>query len=217
MTHISLTCILDYESGSNGTFTDVLSGTLQRLYKSTTPARYISVSSACANTSSLPLCFYQNENFVWPRFYNSNACKEGGKGYNASVYNWISFLRNVSSNLGTTYPRFYIGALGFNNNNAGGGWVAPDNFSSLVTATRQRVGDTLFGGVSFWQGTDGQLSMTAHGSRDILTVAKDTLGRPAAATGTNGTLANGSASSLCKRGSPVHWMGQTVGYLRGSS
>jgi chitinase len=121
----------------------------------------------------MPYDFYKNANFIWPRFYNANACKAGGKGYNKSVKAWSDFLINVPSAVGPNYPRFYIGALGFENYNNGGGFVAPDYFGDLVEYTKNNVGKPRFGGVSIWEGTDALESKTVDGV-DILNVTKDT-------------------------------------------
>ncbi|CAD0110567.1 unnamed protein product, partial [Aureobasidium uvarum] len=151
--------------------------TLQSLFKTATPDRYISASPLCVNNTVMPYDFYKNANFIWPRFYNANACKAGGKGYNNSVTAWSKFLVGVDSNIGPRYPRFYIGALGFENYNNGGGFVAPDYFGDLVEYTKDRVGKERFGGVSVWEGTDALLSQTTDGV-NILNVTKEALLEP---------------------------------------
>ncbi|KAH0288316.1 glycoside hydrolase, partial [Aureobasidium melanogenum] len=167
----------DYENYADTTYVDVLAGTLQSLFKTSTPDRYISASPLCANNTVLPWGFYQNANFIWPRFYNANACKAGGKGYNNSVTAWSDFLEGVNSNIGPNYPRFYIGALGFQNYNNGGGYVDPNVFGDLVEYTKDRVGKERFGGVSIWEGTDALNTLTTNGS-NILNVTKEALLEP---------------------------------------
>ena len=125
----------------------------------------------------MPYDFYKNANFIWPRFYNANACKAGGKGYNKSVKAWSDFLVGVDSAVGPNYPRFYIGALGFENYNNGGGFVAPDVFGDLVEYTKNNVGKPRFGGVSIWEGTDALQTKTVDGI-DILNVTKEALLEP---------------------------------------
>ena len=156
----------------------MLSANLQSLYSTASPARFISASPLCANNTIMPYDFYKYANFIWPRFYNANACKAGGKGFNNSVTTWSNFLIDVDSAIGTNYPRFYIGALGFENYNNGGGFVTPDVFGDLVEYTKNRVGKATFGGVSIWEGTDALQSKTADGSQDILNVAKEALLEP---------------------------------------
>lgn len=156
----------------------MLSANLQSLYSTASPARFISASPLCANNTIMPYDFYKYANFIWPRFYNANACKAGGKGFNNSVTTWSNFLIDVDSAIGTSYPRFYIGALGFENYNNGGGFVTPDVFGDLVEYTKNRVGKATFGGVSIWEGTDALQSKTADGSQDILNVAKEALLEP---------------------------------------
>lgn len=167
----------DYENYADTTYVDVLAGSLQSLFKTSTPDRFISASPLCANNTVLPWGFYQNANFIWPRFYNANACKAGGKGYNNSVTTWSSFLESVPSNIGPHYPRFYIGALGFNNYNSGGGYVDPNVFGDLVEYTKDRVGKERFGGVSIWEGTDALQTLTTDGA-NILNVTKEALLEP---------------------------------------
>ncbi|KAI5245294.1 glycoside hydrolase [Aureobasidium subglaciale] len=167
----------DLEGGADTSYTDVLSASLQNLFTTASPARYISASPLCANNTVMPYDFYKNANFIWPRFYNANACKAGGKGYNKSVTAWSNFLTDISSNVGVNLPRFYIGALSFENYNSGGGYMAPDAFGDLVEYTKDRVGKARFGGVTFWQGTDAFGSKSADG-RDILNVTKEALLEP---------------------------------------
>ncbi|KAI4719364.1 glycoside hydrolase [Aureobasidium sp. EXF-10727] len=167
----------DYENYADTTYVDVLSATLQSLFKTASPDRYISASPLCVNNTVMPYDFYKNANFIWPRFYNANACKAGGKGYNNSVTAWSNFLVGVESNIGPHYPRFYIGALGFENYNNGGGFVAPDDFGDLVEYTKDRVGKERFGGVSVWEGTDALQSQNADGV-NILNITKEALLEP---------------------------------------
>ncbi|KEQ70757.1 glycoside hydrolase, partial [Aureobasidium namibiae CBS 147.97] len=164
----------DYENYADTTHVDVLAATLQSLFKTAIPERYISACPLCVNNTVLPYDFYRNANFIWPRFYNANACKAGGKGYNKSVKAWSDFLVGVDSAVGPNYPRFYIGALGFENYNNGGGFVAPDVFGDLVEYTKNNVGKPRFGGVSIWEGTDALQSKTVDGI-DILNVTKEAL------------------------------------------
>jgi chitinase len=169
----------------------VLTGNLQSLYSTTSPTRYITASPLCVNNTVLPYGFYQNANFIWPRFYNANACKLAGKGYNNSVTVWSKFLSDVPSNVGPRYPRFYIGALAFDNYNNGGGWVTPDLIGNVVEYTKNRVGKERFGGVSFWQGTDALTSKTKDGVGNILNVTKEALLEPFTSDACGGMLLDG--------------------------
>jgi chitinase len=152
----------------------VLTSTLQTLFSSVSPRRYISAAPLCANNTVLPTGVYANANFVWPRFYNAKACCVGSKGFNASVIKWSNYLGSIASapSLDQEHPRFLLGGLSFNNSNSG--FVLPDKFAEAVLSTRDLVGSLMFGGVGLWQGTDALVTTNPEG-RDFLNVTKTAL------------------------------------------
>lgn len=165
----------DIEGGTTPDYMDIMASTMQSLFQTSSPTRYISTAPLCANNTVLPYDFYKSANFVWPRFYNARACGVGSKGYNNSVTTWTNFLTGVESNIGAHYPRFYIAALGFENYNSG--YMAPDAFGDVVEYTKDLVGKERFGGVAIWEGTDALITKSQDG-RDFLNVTKEALLEP---------------------------------------
>jgi chitinase len=161
----------DLESGADTSYMDILASSLQSYFKTTSLERYISAAPLCANNTVLPYGFYANANFVWPRFYNAKACCFGSKGFKNSVTSWYNFLGSVVSDLGSAYPRIYLGGLSFNNSNSG--FVQPDAFVNATFVARNII-QAEFGGVSLWEGTDGLITKNAEG-RSFLSVSKASL------------------------------------------
>ena len=169
----SINTQVDIESGSSTENFDMFAETLQGLFASSTPTRYISAAPLCANNTALPHGFYENTNFVWPRFYNAQACAVGSTGFNSSLLQWDDYVGMVNSNISSDYPIFYIGGLSFNNSNNGGGYVAPDEFAAEVVGIRPNISSN-FGGVTLWEGSDALLNKNSKG-KDFLDVSKSAL------------------------------------------
>lgn len=157
--------------GTSTTYFDVFAESLQSLFNSSSTTRYISAAPLCANNTALPHGFYENTNFVWPRFYNAQACGLGGSGFNASLVAWHNYLEQIVSALGSAYPLLYIGGLSFDNDVSG--YVAPDEFAREVLAIRPNV-SSIFGGVSLWEGSDALVTTDASGN-DFINVTKAAL------------------------------------------
>ncbi|KAF1347896.1 glycoside hydrolase superfamily [Delphinella strobiligena] len=153
------------------THLEVLASTLQELFATSSPTRYTTTAPLCANNTVFSPGYYENMNFVWPRFYNAKSCNMGSKGFNSSVLRWYNYLEGVISNISSSYPLFYIGALSFDNSNSG--YVGPDEFAREILAIRPKV-SSIFGGATLWEGSDALVTVDGSGN-NYLTVAKKAL------------------------------------------
>ncbi|GAB7356071.1 hypothetical protein MBLNU459_g6687t1 [Dothideomycetes sp. NU459] len=161
----------DIENGTTQYY-DLMASTLQAAFATSPKARYITAAPSCTNSTALPLGFYQNTNFVWPRFYNAGACGvHNYAGFSSSVNQWYTFLNGVTSTIDSLYPRMYIGALAFNNNVSG--YVAPYTFSRDLVSARQNT-TSKFGGAMLWEGSDGLMTKSGNG-KNYLEITKNAL------------------------------------------
>lgn len=152
-------------------YLEILASTLQELFASSSVTRYTSTAPLCANNTVFNSGYYENMNFVWPRFYNAEACNMGSTGFNSSMLDWYDYLEGIVSNISTNYPLLYIGALSFNNSNSG--YVIPDEFAREILAIRPNV-SSIFGGVTLWEGSDALVTLDSAGN-DYLNVSKTAL------------------------------------------
>jgi len=153
--------------------TDVFASTLQTLFATSPTLRYTSAAPLCANNTIFPYGFYENMNFIWPRFYNAQACGMGTTGFNSSLLSWYDYIAGIQSNISSDYPLLYICGLSFDNENPGEGYVDPDEFAREVLAIRPNI-SSIFGGVTLWEGSDALVTTNSEGA-DFLNVSKTAL------------------------------------------
>ena len=144
---------IDNEDNNNAYY-EVLGGTLRTLFStSTSKDFYLSAAPQCPNpdasdpTSLLLLC-----DFVWVQFYNNPSCDIGTSGFTSSLQSW-------SQTLSASKARLYLGAPA---------WPGADNKAYANIGTAQGIepvaqsvkglGLKNFGGVMFWDGSEGMLN-----------------------------------------------------------
>lgn len=104
--------------------------------------------------------------FVWPQFYDSATCGVATSGFNASIQAWSQRLDAGQK------PKLMLAALSFEDG-GGGGYVAPDNFTTIVDQV-QSMDLTNFAGVTLWDAAYGLLDKEADGE-NYVEVAKAAL------------------------------------------
>ena len=150
---------------NNNAYYEVLGSTLQTLFSSSTKDFYLSAAPQCPNpdasdpTSLLLLC-----NFVWVQFYNNPSCDIGTSGFFSSLQGW-------SQTLSSSKARLYVGAPA---------WPGADNTTYAYIGTAQGIesvaqsakglGLENFGGIMFWDGSEGMLN--EDDGKDIIAWAK---------------------------------------------
>lgn len=105
--------------------------------------------------------------FVWVQFYNNQPCEIGSRGFEASVKQWSTALKKSTL---AVKPRLYVGAPAF----SAAGSTAYANIGNAegmekVAAEVKGLGLSNFGGVMFWDGSEGLLNV--KGGTDIIAVS----------------------------------------------
>lgn len=171
---ISVRCsiALDFADSSidnednNEAYYDVLASTLRDLFASNSSKDYyLSAAPQCPNpdasdpTSLLLLC-----DFVWVQFYNNPPCSIGTSGFAASLQGW-------SQTLNSSRARLYVGAPAWSGaDQATYERIATAQGMEGVARNAKELGLMNFGGVMFWDGSEGMLNV-ADG-KDIIAWAK---------------------------------------------
>jgi chitinase len=158
-------CDIDNEDNDDSYY-EVLASTLRSLFASSTLRDYyLSAAPQCPNpdasdpTSLLLLC-----DFVWVQFYNNPPCSIGTLGFTTSLKGW-------SQTLMSSRARLYVGTPA---------WPGADQTTYEKIGTAQgmeevarnlkEMGLINFGGVMFWDGSEGVLNQ--EDGKDIMAWAK---------------------------------------------
>lgn len=163
----------DQETGTTDYF-DVFASALRFLFQTSPQVYFLSVAPSCANTTFVfTPSFYLSIDFVWPRFYDAEACNPGSPGFASTLAAWDEQLNEqVGSN--STYPRLYVGGIDFDSGSIHNGFLDPENFTNAVTAAACDVRDR-FGGVMLWDGTNGLTTYDDDYDDNFLDIVKASL------------------------------------------
>ncbi|KAI9692142.1 MAG: Chitinase 1 [Bathelium mastoideum] len=131
---------------------------------------YISAAPQCPRPdASIPLAAMQAADFIWVQFYNNPPCNLGTGGFLESFQAWSADLAgNTSTGAG---PRLFIGAGAWSG--AGSGYVAGSDLAGVLDGVKS-LDVPNFGGMMFWDGTEGLANQDATGE-DFLDYAKQAL------------------------------------------
>lgn len=167
----SLIKTVDLEVGSTDYY-DNLAETFNSFYAVEEKDYYLAAAPSCANTTIVfPSGFFNYTHFVWPRFYNTLKCNVASKYFQKSVQAWYTQVSNVNGPGGGLFPRFYVGALAFNNSKTG--YVAPADFVNTIEYLSNNTGPK-FGGVFLWDGNAGLANIDST-NRSFLNITKSAL------------------------------------------
>ncbi|OJD40436.1 glycoside hydrolase [Diplodia corticola] len=165
----------DHEVGSPSNY-DQFVKTLRSLLATASKPMWISAAPLCAFTNrtigpkTLALV-----DFIFVRFYNSQGCSIGTKGFATSLDKWYTSMPEPEA----AFPKFCLSGLSFDNNNSG--FARPEDFADAIEQARkanlQRFNPDKFGGVALWDGSRG-LATTAENGLNFLAYTKNVLEAP---------------------------------------
>jgi chitinase len=120
---------------------------------------YLSAAPQCPiPDASIPMGVMAMADFVWVQFYNNPSCNLNTTGFASSFAEWSSSLSQSSTVPGK--PKIYVGLPAFAG--AGSGYVEGVDLSSNLAPIRDSY-TTNFGGLMFWDGSQGAANVDGSG------------------------------------------------------